>query len=81
MSARLTTKDAFGFIALSQQDLWGIYWMIWEPMMIGGAMAFQHLLEGFGRQGGQATLPHPALGQVLLPSPRASRDAEPAMAA
>ena len=24
---------------ISQQDLAGIYWMIWEPMMMSGAMA------------------------------------------
>ena len=32
MRDRLTTKDALVFIALSQRDLAGIYWMIWEAM-------------------------------------------------
>jgi hypothetical protein len=39
MSDRLTTKDALVYIALSQQDLAGIYWMIWEPMMMSGVKA------------------------------------------
>jgi hypothetical protein len=80
MRDRITTKDALVFIALSQQDLWGIYWMIWDPMMMSGAMAFQ-LLEGFERPRGQAALPHPALGQDLTPSPTVCRDEAPAMAA
>jgi hypothetical protein len=46
MRDRLTTKDALVFIALSQQDLAGIYWMIWEPMMMSGVKAFQYLLDG-----------------------------------
>jgi hypothetical protein len=56
MRDRLTTKDALVFIALSQQDLAGIYWMIWEP-----------LLDWIGHRTGQAALPHPALGQDLTP--------------
>jgi hypothetical protein len=56
MRDRLTTKDALVFIALSQQDLAGIYWMIWEP-----------LLDWIEHRTGQAALPHPALGQDLTP--------------
>jgi hypothetical protein len=67
MRDRLTTKDALVFIALSQQDLAGIYWMIWEPMMMSGVMAFQYLLDGIEHRTGQAALPHPALGQDLTP--------------
>ena len=63
MRDRLTTKDALAYIALSQQDLPGIYWMIWEPMMMSGVKAFQYLLDGTK----QAALPHPALGQDLTP--------------
>jgi hypothetical protein len=32
MRDRITTKDAFVFITLLQQDAAGIYWMIWEAM-------------------------------------------------
>ena len=60
MRDRLTTKDALVFIALSQQDLAGIYWMIWEPMMMSGVKAFQYLLDGIEHRTGQAALPHPA---------------------
>jgi len=81
MRDRLTAKDALVFITLSQQDLAGIYWMIWEPMVMSGAMAFQYLLEGIVPPRGQATLPHPALGQDPTPSPTACLDAAPAMAA
>jgi hypothetical protein len=56
MRDRLTTKDALVFIALSQQDLAGIYWMIWEP-----------LLDWIEHRTGHAALPHPALGQDLTP--------------
>jgi hypothetical protein len=55
--------------------------MVWEPMMMSGAMAFQYLLEGFEHPRGQATLPQPALGQDLTPSPTACRDAASVMAA
>jgi len=73
MKDRITTKDALVFIALFQRDAAGIYWMIWEAMMMmSGAMAFQYLLN---------SLEHPALGQDLTPSPTASRDAAPAIAA
>ncbi|SRR5258707_9160484 len=67
MRDRLTTKDALVYIALSQQDLAGIYWMIWEPMMMSGLKAFQYLLDGIEHRTGQAALPHPALGQDLTP--------------
>jgi hypothetical protein len=67
MRDRLTTKDALVFIALSQQDLAGIYWMIWEPVMMSGVKAFQYLLDGIEHRTGQAALPHPALGQDLTP--------------
>ena len=67
MRDRLTTKDALVFIALSQQDLAGIYWMIWEPMMMSGLKAFQYLLDWIEHRTGQAALPHPALGQDLTP--------------
>ena len=46
MRDRLTIKDALVFIALSQQDLAGIYWMIWEAM--SGAMAFRYLRDWIG---------------------------------
>jgi len=32
MKDRITTKDAFVFTTLLQQDAAGIYWMIWEAM-------------------------------------------------
>jgi hypothetical protein len=67
MRDRLTTKDALVFIALSQQDLAGIYWMIWAPMMMSGAMAFQYWLDWIEHRTGQAVLPHSALGQDLTP--------------
>jgi hypothetical protein len=67
MRDRLTTKDVFVFIALSQRDLAGIYWMIWEPMMMSGAMAFRYLLDWIEHRTGQAALPHRALGQGLTP--------------
>ena len=67
MRDRLTTKDALVYIALSQQDLAGIYWMIWEPVMMSGLKAFQYLLDGIEHRTGQAALPHPALGQDLTP--------------
>ena len=67
MRDRLTTKDALAFIALSQQDLAGIYWMIWEPFMMSGAMAFRHLRDRIEHRTGQAALPHLALGQDLTP--------------
>jgi len=73
MRERLTTKDALVYIALSQQDLAGIYWMIWEPMMMSGLKAFQYLLDRIEHRTGQAALPHPALGQDLTPSPTACR--------
>jgi len=81
MKDRLTAKDALVFIALSQRDLAGIYWMIWEPMVMSGAMAFQNLLNSIEHRTGQAALPHPAPGHDLTPSPTARRDAAPAMAA
>ena len=62
MRDRLTIKDALVFIALSQQDLAGIYWMMWEPW-----------LDWIEHRTGQAALPHPALGQDLTPSPTACR--------
>ena len=65
MRDRLTTKDALVYIALSQQDLAGIYWMIWEPMMMSGVKALQYLLDGVEHRTGQAA--HPALGQDLTP--------------
>ena len=65
MRDRLTTKDALVYIALSQQDFAGIYWMIWEPMMMSGVKAFQTLLDGIEHRTGQAA--HPALGQDLTP--------------
>lgn len=68
MRDRLTTKDALVFIALSQQDLAGIYWMIWEPMMMSGVKAFQYLLDGIEHRTGQAALPHPALRLMVLPA-------------
>ena len=81
MKDRITTKDALVFIALFQRDAAGIYWMIWEAMMMmSGAMAFQYLLNSLEHRTGQAALPHPALGQDLTPSPTASRDAAPAIA-
>jgi len=68
MRDRLTTKDALVFIALSQQDLAGIYWMIWEPMMMSGVKAFQYLLDEIEHRTKQAALSHPAaLGQDLTP--------------
>jgi hypothetical protein len=70
MRDRLTTKDALVYIALSQQDLAGIYWMIWEPMMMSGVKAFQYLLDGIEHRTGQAA--HPALGQDLTPLDRGS---------
>ena len=81
MKDRITTKDALVFIALFQRDAAGIYFMIWEAMMMSGAMAFQYLLNSLEHRTGQAALPHPALGQDLTPSPTACRDAAPAMAA
>jgi len=71
MRDRITTKDALVFIALSEEDLAGIYWMIWEAMMMtSGAKAFQYWLDYWiGNRTGQAALPHPALGQDLTPSP------------
>jgi hypothetical protein len=90
MRDRLTTKDALVFIALSQQDLAGIYWMIWGPMMMSGVMAFQYLRDWIEPRTGQAALPHPALGQDLTPftdrgsEPRSSMpasDATPSAAA
>jgi hypothetical protein len=62
MRDRLTIKDALVFIALSQRDLAGIYWMIWEPW-----------LDWIEHRARQSALPHPALGQDLTPSPTASR--------
>ena len=50
MRDRLTPKDALVYIALSQQDLAGIYWMIWEPVMMSGLKAFQFF--GTMRAGG-----------------------------
>lgn len=67
MRDRLTTKDALVYIALSQQDLAGIYWMIWEPMMMSGVKALQYLFDGIERRTGQAALRHPAPGQDLAP--------------
>lgn len=32
MRDRITTKDALVFITLLQQDVAGMYWMIWEAM-------------------------------------------------
>jgi len=66
MRDRLTTKDALVYIALSQQDLAGIYWMIWEPVMMSGVKAFQYLLDGIEHRAGQAALPQ-ALGPDLTP--------------
>ena len=77
MRDRLTTKDALVFIALSQRDLMGLYWKIWEPMMMSGAMAFQYLLDWIEHRTGQAALPHPALGQDLTPSPTTGRGLVP----
>ena len=82
MKDRITTKDALVFIALFQRDAAGIYFMIWEAMMMmSGAMAFQYLLNSIEHRTGQAALPHPPLGQDLTPSPTACRDAAPVMAA
>jgi hypothetical protein len=67
MRDRLTTKDALVYIVLSQQDLAGIYWMIWEPMMMSGMKAFQYLLDGIEHRTGQVELPHPVLGPDLTP--------------
>ena len=86
MRDRLTTKDALVYIALSQQDLAGIHWMIWEPMMMSGLKAFQYLLDGIEHRTGQAALPHPALGQDLTdrgsePRSMPALDAAPSAAA
>ena len=83
MRDRITTQDALVFIMLSQQNLAGIYWMMWEPMMLSGAMAYQYLLEGIVHPKGQATLLHPrqSLGQDLTPPPTACLEAPSAMAA
>ena len=62
MRDRLTIKDALVFIALSQRDLAGIYWMIWEPW-----------LDWIEHRTRQAALPHPALEQDLTPLPTACR--------
>jgi hypothetical protein len=67
MRDRLTTRDALVYIALSQQDLAGIYWMIWEPVMMSGVKAFRYLLDGIEHRTGHAALPHPAPGQDLTP--------------
>jgi hypothetical protein len=77
MRDRLTTKDALVFIALSQRDLAGIYWMIWEPIVMSGAMAFQYWLDGIKHRTEQAALPHPALGKDITPSPTACRAQAP----
>ena len=76
MRHRLTTKDALAFIALSQQDLAGIYWIIWEPMLMSGLKAFQYLLDGIEHRTGQAALPHPALGRDLTPFMNRSSEAK-----
>ena len=72
MRDRLTTKDALVYIALSQQDLAGIYWMIWEPMMMSGVKAFQTLLDGIEHRTGQAALPHPEPALDAAPSAAAA---------
>ena len=54
MRDRITTKDDLVFLVLSQQDLAGIYWMMWEPMMLRGAMAYQYFLEGASKRPGYA---------------------------
>jgi hypothetical protein len=71
MRDRITTKDALVFIALSEEDLAGIYWMIWEAMMMmSGVKAFQYWLDYWiEHRTRQAALPHLALGQDLTPSP------------
>ncbi len=83
MRDRLTTKDALVYIALSQQDLAGIYWMIWEPMMMSGLKAFQYLLDGIEHRTGQAALPHPAPFMDRGSEPRSmpASDAAPSAAA
>ena len=40
MKDRITTKDALVFIALFQRDAAGIYFMIWEAMMMSGRDGF-----------------------------------------
>ena len=72
MRDRLTTKDALVYIALSQQDLAGIYWMIWEPMMMSGVKAFQYLLDGIEHRTGQAALPHPEPASDAAPGAAAA---------
>jgi hypothetical protein len=65
MKDRITTKDALVFIALFQRDAAGIYWTIWEAMMMmSGAMAFQYLLDWIEHRTGLADLPHPAPGHA-----------------
>jgi hypothetical protein len=59
MRERITTKDALVFIALSEEDLAGIYWMIWEAMMMmSGAKAFQYWLDYWGSLSGSTQQLH-----------------------
>jgi len=56
---RITTKDALVFIALSEEDLAGIYWMIWEAMMtMSGAKAFPYWLDYWGSLSGSTQKLH-----------------------
>jgi hypothetical protein len=64
MKDRISAKDALVFITLLQQDVAGIYWMMWEAM--SGVTAFRYLLE---HRTGQAALPQ----QDLTPSPNQVR--------
>jgi hypothetical protein len=67
MRDRLTIKDALVFTTLLQQDVVGIYWMIWEAMMMSGTTAFPYLLDWIEHRTEQAALPHPALGKNFTP--------------
>jgi hypothetical protein len=58
MRDRITTKDALVFVALSEEDLAGIYWMLWEAMMMmSGVKAFQYL-DYWGSLSGSAQKLH-----------------------
>ena len=59
MRDRITTKDALVLIALSEEDLAGIYWMLWEAMMMmSGVKAFQYWLDYGGSLSGSAQKLH-----------------------
>lgn len=75
MRDRLTIKDAFVLVTLSQRDFAGIYWKLWEPVITGGAMAFRNLLDWNDYRTGGAALPNPVVGQNRTPV--AGRGTEP----